>query len=137
MHHATTNKKIYLAIIKDSQILLTQDLEGDTGWKLPGGHLEGNETFEQAGIREIKEELGLDIKIGEQFLQEEYYKIKKPDILNIKTFYYAHIVSGEIQINLTEVKEAKWFSFAELKSLDKEGVYPSHLSAIKYLKTVL
>ncbi len=32
-------------------------------WAIPGGHVENNETVENATIREIKEETGLDVKI--------------------------------------------------------------------------
>lgn len=57
--------KINLAgcvIIKDQSILLIKRKK--TQWyELPGGKIEKNETSESAAIRELKEELQVDIKI--------------------------------------------------------------------------
>ena len=48
-----------------------------TDWSLPKGHLEAGETREQAAIREVKEETGLDARIvGE--LGEVVYFFSKP-----------------------------------------------------------
>ena len=41
-------------------------------WDLPGGHVEENETPEQSIVREMKEELELDIKECELFSVNEF-----------------------------------------------------------------
>ena len=58
---------------------------------LPGGHLDGDETWEQAGIREAKEELDVHIAIDE-LLTEEY----SGDLDKLERFYFAHVVKGKI-----------------------------------------
>lgn len=39
---------------------------------LPGGGVEAGESFEQAAVREAREELGLDVELGELVLSLEY-----------------------------------------------------------------
>lgn len=53
---------------RPTQVLCTQrayppNLAGQ--WELPGGKVESDETPEAAAIREVKEELGLDIELGD------------------------------------------------------------------------
>ena len=56
----------------------------------PGGGQEGNETFEEGTLREVKEEFGIDVKIVKK-MYEEY-----SELFNQKTIYYlCEYVSGE------------------------------------------
>ena len=56
----------------------------------PGGGQEGNETFEQGTIREIKEEFGIDVKIIKKMYEEE------SELFNQKTIYnLCEYVSGK------------------------------------------
>lgn len=56
----------------------------------PGGGKEGNETFEEGTIREVKEEFGIDVKIIKK-MYEEY-----SELFNQKTIYYlCEYISGE------------------------------------------
>ena len=56
----------------------------------PGGGQEGNETFEEGTIREIKEEFGIDVKIIKKMYEEE------SELFNQKTIYYlCEYVSGK------------------------------------------
>ena len=50
------------AVIRDGKILLVlRDTEPQKGsWCLPGGYLQWDETAEEAVVRELKEETGLD-----------------------------------------------------------------------------
>ena len=70
--------KVAIAIIKDEQdrVLITQrPLKAPHGgfWEFPGGKIEANETAECALVREIKEELGIEIQ-QHQWLYDVYYE---------------------------------------------------------------
>ncbi len=69
VHKPTESKRQRAAvlIIDDGQILLFYRYNyGRVYYIIPGGGVEPGESLEQAGIREIKEELGLDISLGQK-----------------------------------------------------------------------
>ena len=61
-------------------------------YTFPGGHLEGNETFEQATIREVYEELSVNVEIEKEFM-ELYNK----ELNRSEKFFLVNIISGIIQ----------------------------------------
>ncbi len=48
-------------------ILLIERLNPPHGWALPGGFVDYGESLETAAVRESQEEIGLDVKLIEQF----------------------------------------------------------------------
>lgn len=55
---------VYSLITDDlnRKVLMVKNIDNDT-WSLPGGGVEGNESLEEALIREVKEETGYEIKV--------------------------------------------------------------------------
>jgi 8-oxo-dGTP pyrophosphatase MutT (NUDIX family) len=60
---------------------------GRIDWCVPKGHLEGNETKEQAAIREIAEETGLEATIIES-LGSIHYEFSTPTSIISKTVHH-------------------------------------------------
>ena len=57
--------RVAAVIARGSQILVVEHRKRQQRyWVLPGGRLQGNETLEMALRRELREELGLDARIG-------------------------------------------------------------------------
>lgn len=87
--------KVGCAIIeKDGKILITQRKPGSFlggFWEFPGGKLECDETMEQCLVREIREELGIEIRPRE-FLQTDSYQY--PEKIIHLYFYLCDWISG-------------------------------------------
>lgn len=82
-----------------------------TYYVLPGGHLDEGETWEEAGVREAKEELSVDIKLDELFVEEYSEDLDKQE-----RFYFATIVSGK-------VKQGNGEEFQNMSIDSKYGLY--------------
>ena len=82
-------------------------------WEFVGGKLEAGETAQQALVRECREELGVEINVGNLFMQlvHEY-----PDITVRLSLYESQIVKGEPQ--LLEHSEIKWIEPHEAAEYD-------------------
>jgi NADH pyrophosphatase NudC (nudix superfamily) len=78
---------------------------------LPAGHLKANETLEEAVIREVKEETGLDVKVNKLLMKVECNPL-------LFYFYFCDIVSGRINPK-GEIKEVFWLTFDEILKLKK------------------
>jgi 8-oxo-dGTP diphosphatase len=56
---------LFVAFLKDDKVLLSRRLNTgfmDDSYDLPAGHLEHSETLKDAAVREVNEEIGLDLK---------------------------------------------------------------------------
>ena len=80
-------------------------------WEFPGGKVESGETFEEALLREIEEELSIVINVYEK-IAEEKYKDNKIDII-LHYFLCSH-KSGTIKLS-----EHEDFAWVEKKDFAK------------------
>ena len=102
-------------IIKNNKVFATQRGYGDfkDGWEFPGGKVEEGETPQEALIREIREELAADIRVGELFDTVEY---DYPDFHLSMKCYICELVSEEME--LKEHEAARWLGRGELDTVD-------------------
>jgi mutator protein MutT len=99
-------------IFRDGKLLITQR-HADTHlgglWEFPGGKREANETFEECLVREIREELGVEISVGELF--EEIFHDYSEKSVRLK-FFLCQWISREPQ--LLDCADFRWISQSEL-----------------------
>ncbi len=118
----TKEIKKFITIIfynKINQILLqdrTSISKWGEDWAIFGGHVESGETFEQALLREIKEELNYNLK------KDEFKEVKFIRDINKDTIWEGYIYAAKLpnnHENLFEVLEGdgmKLFSPKEAKN---------------------
>lgn len=110
-------KQVTAAIIKNNDKYLicqrNSDDECSLLWEFPGGKLEERETLEECIIREIKEELELDIQIQDIFTTSIYRYDQKEIYF---TVYNVLIVGGRMKLNVHN--EAKWVDLEDLHLYD-------------------
>ncbi len=100
-------------------------------WVIPGGHIEYGETAENAVKRELKEELGVTVKIKK--LIGVYSNPKRdPRYHIISIVYLVEKNKGKIKLN----EEASEFKFFYLKNLPKKIGF-DHRKALNDLKIIL
>jgi 8-oxo-dGTP pyrophosphatase MutT (NUDIX family) len=82
-------------------------------WEFPGGKREAGETFEQCLVREIREELGVEITVSELFEEVRHDYPEKS--VHLK-FFICQLLSGEPQP--LDCAAVKWIDQAQLADFE-------------------
>lgn len=103
-------------LILKGKVLVTQNNELSDHpfqWEFPGGKIKLGETEEACIIREIKEELELDIEVIEAMIPLEHdYGFKKIKLIP----FVCSIVGGSLKLNNHISK--KWMDISDLPKID-------------------
>ena len=121
--------KVVAAIMqKENRILATKRGYGEfiNMWEFPGGKIESGETKKQALVREIKEELNIEINVDKFALDIEY---QYPNFYLFMSCFMCSIKEGSIE--LLEHNDGKWITKEELNTLNW---LPADIDAVNYLK---
>lgn len=121
--------KVVAAIIqKENKILATKRGYGEfiNMWEFPGGKIESGETKEQALVREIKEELNIEISVDKFAIDIEY---QYPNFYLFMSCFMCSIKEGSIE--LLEHNDGKWITKEDLNTLNW---LPADIGAVNYLK---
>lgn len=127
-HPKTQGVKVIIKY-KD-QILFIENTYRHNYWYLPGGGVKSNENAECAGIREIKEELGIKLS-----------KIKSHGILTFsdehkqdQVWIYSAIVNNpKFSIDPKEIRKAKWI---KIKNFKREDLSTNTFKCLKLAEVI-
>ena len=125
-------------IVRNGKVLMVLHTKLNR-WLFPGGHIDKNETPDQAIIREVKEETGLTFKPGEyghvEETQDVIERLAVPLHVNTHSvgdhdhccLYYLGSAGRSKMKMSNESKALRWVGRNELGSI---GVMPSHVRRI-------
>lgn len=118
---------VFIINPEDKKILLIMHKKNNK-WTQPGGHIDDNETPEEAALREVYEETGLRVSLlGERFPREDDFirplgiqRNRHSDGNVHVDIIYAAVPNNEVNpvINAEEESAVRWFSREELDYID-------------------
>jgi ADP-ribose pyrophosphatase YjhB (NUDIX family) len=87
------------AVLNNDKILMVcHQTPSRTYWTFPGGAVEAGETMEQAAVREVKEETGLNVKAVRLIFEEKYEA-------GVSYCYLAELIDENTVVNLDFLPE--------------------------------
>ncbi|NJL40855.1 MAG: 8-oxo-dGTP diphosphatase MutT, partial [Leptolyngbyaceae cyanobacterium SM1_4_3] len=106
--------KIGVAVIWDEQGKILIDRRRQEGllgglWEFPGGKIEPEETVEACIKREIQEELGIEVEVGDRLITIDHTYTHFHVTLNV---HHCRHLSGDPQP--LECDEIRWVTLAEI-----------------------
>jgi len=104
---------VIVAVVKGNEILLANASRFPANfYSVLAGFVEPGESFEECIVREVKEEVGIDVKNIRYFASQPW---PFPD--SLMTAFTAEYAGGEIHVDGMEVTEARWFTADKLPDI--------------------
>lgn len=110
-------------------------------YTIPGGHVEQGETFQEAFIREAREELDIIVELiglvtiyrdnnirslpAPVRVQVIEYENERGPQKKYEEFFLAHYVSGTITIDSSEIESFGWFTVDQIREMSDKEIYTS------------
>ncbi len=106
----------------DNQLLVIKD-RFTKGYKLPGGHVDHQETIKKALKREVFEETGVEVEF-ESIINLGHFTRAQLEASNLYIVCTAKAISKEISIHdKSEILEAKWINIDTFLNSEETNIY--------------
>jgi len=101
----------FVLLIEDGRVLLVKQSYGQRLWALPGGIVNPGESLEEAAVREVREETGLDVRVHGMIAVADRGSL-------LLTVFAGAAQGGQLRPEPEEVEELRWFSLDDLAAVD-------------------
>ncbi|HEX9376134.1 MAG TPA: NUDIX hydrolase [Actinomycetota bacterium] len=103
--------------------------KGDLAWGLPKGLIEPAEQPEDAALREVREETGLDAEIEDDLGWISYFYVWEGErVRKSVRFFLMRATGGDISLHDHEMEEVRWFP---LDDAVRTATYPSETGVLR------
>lgn len=121
---------VVAAVIKNRgrYLVAQKPISKGSEWEFPGGKVEHDETFENALVREIREELGVVVKP---------LKILASFVTSVKTkTYQIHFISARLLTHTFDLSEHQTYQWVTKNDLGHLKMSSANLDFVKHISTL-
>lgn len=115
----TFRPSVYGVIVNDGKVLLSRQWDG---YDFPGGGIELGETIHEALIREVREETGLEVEVGEILtVENSFFKNLSAEnyFHSILLYYSCRVIGGKLSAKFSTPEEKSYLGEPEWVDLSK------------------
>jgi 8-oxo-dGTP diphosphatase len=121
-------------VIEDDHVLITLRKKGShlaELWEFPGGKVEVGESPQRALARELQEELGIEVHVGDP-LEVTYHQYEEKDVLLL--FFLARRAAGSPEPQARDVGGWRW---ASAHDLDPQSFPAADLAVLEKVRRLV
>ena len=86
---------------------------GELAWGLPKGLVEPDETPEEAALREVREESGLESQLEDSLGEIRYFYVwEGTRVRKLVRFFLMRATGGDVSLHDDEMEDVRWFPLA-------------------------